>query len=125
MSNPPGAVGDIERLVRSELERISDDRLLAAIRPLLVRARCENRAWDYGVVGQTYPCWIVFEHPASNTGIAYCAHGFGPADPWGLLFLSGPHLSMGMDSGWFATLEAAFRESPACDLPPPLGYEVG
>ena len=50
------------------------------------------------------------EHASSNTGIAYCAQGFGPTDPWGLLFLAGPQKSMGMDSGWFITLEHAFRE---------------
>ena len=80
---------------------------------------------DYGEESRTYPCWIVLEHRASNTGIAYCAYGFGPGDPWGLLFLGGPHLSMGMDSAWFVTLEDAFRQSPACDVPAPPGYEVG
>ena len=49
----------------------------------------------------------------ANTGIAYCPEGFGPRDPWGLVFLSGEHMSMGMDSGWFTSLEDAFRESSA------------
>ena len=79
---------------------------------------------DYGADGEKYPCWIVLEHASSNTGIAYCAQGFGPTDPWGLLFLAGPQKSMGMDSGWFTTLEYAFRESAACDIPPPRGFEV-
>jgi hypothetical protein len=57
---------------------------------------------------QTYPCWIVLEHAPSNTAIAYCAEGFGPGCPWGLLFLEGEHLSMGMDSGWFTYLSMRF-----------------
>ena len=94
-----------------------------AIRPLLVSPRCEDRPWDYGPPKQKYACWIILEHPPSNTGIAYCAEGFGPQSPWGLLFLR-EHLSMGMDSSWYTTLEDAFRESQACDIPPPPGYEV-
>ena len=115
---------DIETFVQNELRRM-DAALVAAVRPLLVTPHMEERDWDYGPDGQTYPCWIVLEHHPSNTGIAYCAQGFGPGDPWGLLFLRGEHLSMGMDSGWFATFEDAFRGSPACDLPAPPGYEVG
>ncbi len=96
---------------------------MKAIVPLLVKPRLEDRPWDYGP-DQTYPCWIVLEHPPSNTGIAYCAEGFGPRSPWGLLFLRGEHLGMGMDAGWYTKLEDAFRESRACDLPSPVGYQV-
>lgn len=115
---------DIEGLVQTELKRM-DAAVIAAVRPLLVAPRIEEREWDYGPDGQTYPCWIVLEHHPSNTGIAYCADGFGPAYPWGLLSLRGEHLSMGMDSGWFSSLEDAFRGSMACTLPKPPGYEVG
>ena len=114
---------DIERLVQAELGRIADGEIVKAIVPLLVGPRLEDRPWDYGP-DETYPCWIVLEHPPSNTCIAYCEEGFGPRCPWGLLFLSGRHLSMGMDSGWFRTLEDAFRDSRACDLPSPPGHEV-
>jgi len=106
------------------MSRMKDDRLVASIGPLLVSPRCEARDWEYGPDGQTYPCWIILEHPPSNSCIAYCDEGFGPQSPWGLLFLRGEHLSMGMDSGWFTTLEDAFRGSMACDFPPPPGYEV-
>ena len=116
---------DIERLLRSELDRIADKRLVGAIVRLLIPPRAEDRGWDYGAPDQTYLCWIVLEHAPSNTGIAYCAEGFGPGCPWGLLFLEGEHLSIGMDSSWYTFLEDAFRESRACDLPPPPGYEVG
>jgi len=115
---------EIERLVHLELDRIADKDLVAAIVPLLVAPRLEDRGWDYGAPDQTYPCWIVLEHAPSNTAIAYCVQGFGPGCPWGLLFLRGEHLSMGMDSGWFTFLEDAFRGSMACDLPTPPGYEV-
>jgi hypothetical protein len=114
---------DIEKLVQNELNRMVPD-LLAAVRPLLVVPRMEMREWDYGVEGQTYPCWFVLEHQPSKSGIAYCAEGFGPTYPWGLLFLQGEWLSMGMDAGWYGSLEGAFRESMACDLPTPPGYEV-
>ena len=115
---------DIEGFVQAELNRM-DAELAAALRPLLVVPHVEQREWDYGSDNQTYPCWIVLEHDPSNTAIVYCAEGFGPASPWGLLFLRGEHLSMGMDSGWFSSLEDAFRGSMACDLPAPPGYEVG
>jgi len=115
---------DIQRLVRAELDRMTDMNLVAAIVPLLVEPRLEARPWDYGAADQTYSCWIVLGHTPSNTGIAYCAEGFGPTDPWGLLSPTGKHLSMGMDSGWYASLEDAFRQSMACDLPSPPGYEV-
>jgi len=103
---------------------MTDKTLVAAIEPLLVAPHREDREWDYGPANQTYPCWIVLEHPPSNTGIAYCIEGFGPRCPWGLLWLNGEHLNMGMDSGWYTSLEGAFRESRACDLPTPPGYEV-
>jgi hypothetical protein len=109
---------DINRLLQDELDRIEDASLVLAIRLQLVSPRCEDREWDYGPPGQTYPCWIFLEHAPSNTGIAYCAEGFGPRNPWGLLFLGEEGRSMGMDSSWYATLEDAFRESSACDLPP-------
>src|SRR5690348_3716643 len=97
------AAAEIRRLVEHELIRIEDRRLVAALRALLVSPRCEDRPWDYGVEGQTFPCWIVFEHEPSNTAIAYCDQGFGPGAPWGLLFLTGNHLNMGMDAGWYST----------------------
>jgi hypothetical protein len=44
------------------------------------------------------------------------------SNPWGLVWLG--RLGYGMNSGWFAALEGAFRESMAWDEPPPPGYEV-
>lgn len=72
-----------------------------------------NGIGNYGVPGEKYTCWTVLEHPASNTGIAYCEKGFGPTCPWGLIFLSGPHMNIGMDAAWYDTLEGAMLESMA------------
>ena len=67
---------------------------------------------------------LVLKHQHSDTGIAYCEQGFGPSDPWGLVFLSGDHMGIGMDSGWFSTLESAMRESMGWDGENPENYEV-
>lgn len=109
----PASSAEVERLVDDQIAQITQPELLSLIRSLRIPARCELRPWDYGRRGEAYPCWIVLEHRASNTAVAYCVHEFGPRDSWGLLFIDGPHMSMGMDSGWFTTLEDAVRESMA------------
>lgn len=114
----------IATLVTEQVTSIRDLTLREALDKLLVDPYRTDRAWDYGDAGQTYPCWMVLEHPASNTGIAYCSEGFGPSYPWGLVSLSGEHMSIGMDSAWYASLEDAFRESAAWDGENPPGYEV-
>lgn len=105
--------------IETELARITDSLLVSRIRQLLVTPTPHERDWDYGLPGQTYVCWNVLEHRASNTAIVYCESGFGPLHPWGLVALTGPGTGMGMDSSWYETLEDAVRESPACDLPAP------
>ena len=62
---------EISVLVEAELARISNPGTVALIRGLLVSPRCEQRPWDYGEPNETYPCWIVAEHPSSNTAFAY------------------------------------------------------
>jgi len=114
----------VQERLDAELAGVADADLVHAIRRLLVTPRCEFREWDYGAPGQTFPCWIVLEHPASNTCIAFCDQGFGPLSPWGLLFLKGTNLSMGMDSCWYSHLEDAFRESMAWDGDNPAGFEI-
>ena len=106
---------EIRKLVESELSRLRDKRVLPRIQELLVEPYPVERAWDYGTPGQTFICWTVLEHRDSNTGIAYCEHGFGPENPWGLVFLSGPHMAIGMDSAWFPSFEIALKESMAWD----------
>jgi hypothetical protein len=114
----------IASLVEKELARIADPVLVTAIQSLLVTPYPVERDWDYGLPGQSYKCWTVLEHRASDTGIAYCESGFGPSYPWGVVGLSGKYMSMGPDSGWYATLEDAMRESRAWNQPNPPGYEV-
>ena len=115
---------DVSSFVGEELAKITDAALLARIRELLVSPYPVERDWDYGRAGEKFTCWTVLEHPASNTGIAYCSEGFGPKDPWGLVSLSGDHMSIGMDCGWFPRLESAMRESMAWDGQNPENYEI-
>jgi hypothetical protein len=114
----------ISALVAEQLAQISDSILASRIKELLVTPYPVERAWDYGFKGQTFTCWTVLEHQPTNTGIAYCSEGFGPSYPWGLVYLSGAHMNIGMDSGWHLTLEAAMRESMAWEHPNPEGYEI-
>jgi hypothetical protein len=116
---------DIRGIVETEIAKISQPDLVALIRKLAAPIRCEQRGWDYGKPNEEYPCWIFAEHPESNTAFAYTEHGFGPSSPWGLLFIKGPPMSMGMDSGWFVSLEDLFRESIAWEGTNPPGYSAG
>ena len=110
--------------IERELAAIHDPLLLDLVRKLLVEPYAVEREWDYGAPGQTYVCWTVLEHQPSGTGIAYCEEGFGPKFPWGLVFLSGPYMSIGPDSAWFTRLDDAVRESQAWDGGNPADYEV-
>jgi hypothetical protein len=105
------SASEVSALVEEQLARLTNPQVVRLIRSLLVPPRCELRPWDYGAPDTHYPCWIVAEHAASKTGFAYCEEGFGPGSPWGLLWISGEHLNMGMDCGWFDSLEDAVRDS--------------
>lgn len=124
MTPMPASSADVKKAIEAEIALINQPELVACIRRHLVLPRCEERDWDYGRAGLTYPCWIFAEHTPSNTAFAYCEHGFGPGDPWGLLSIHGKHMSIGMESAWFARLEGAFRDSMAWDGMTPPGYEV-
>lgn len=115
---------NISHLVEQEIAKISQAELIETIRKYVVTPRCENRPWNYGEPNQTFPCWIVMEDRNQNAAVAYCEEGFGPHDPWGLLFVDGPHLSMGMDSGWFSNLEDGVRASVLWTGENPSDYEV-
>jgi hypothetical protein len=70
--------------------------------------------WDYG--NEVFECFIVFKDIHTDTGIVYSEFGFGPKNPWGLVFLSKMH--SGMDSGWFSSLFECFMDTMAAgDLP--------
>jgi len=124
MPTPQLTSAEVRALVEAQIATIRDEALLTRIRELLVPPHAVVRAWDYGTPDEAFTCWTVLEHPGSNTGIGYCPQGFGPQYPWGLVFLSGPNMSLGMDSGWFRSLEDAMRESMAWEGPPIPGYEV-
>jgi hypothetical protein len=103
---------ELETLVESQLDAIKQKDLASCITDRLIVPRIENRDWDYGEPGATFPCWLCVEDPSTNTGIAYCEKGFGPTYPWGLVFLEGQWSSIGMDSQWFVSLEEAARSAP-------------
>jgi hypothetical protein len=86
-------------LVDGELAELSDSRVVAHIQALRGEPAITMRRWDYGREEERYPCWTVLCHSSSNTGIAYCEHGFGPRSPWGLVCLEGDEsrMSIGTD----------------------------
>jgi hypothetical protein len=107
-------------LIESEVTKVSDPRVIAHVRGLLVDPTVTMRRWDYGREDERYPCWTVLRHQPSNTGIAYCEQGFGPRSPWGLVFLEGDEAftSIGMDCSWYTTfLQVFFESRAACELP--------
>lgn len=57
-------------------------------------------------------------------GLRFAIRASAPRIRGGLVFLSGPHMNIGMDCGWFVSLEEAFRDSMAWAEPNPEGYEV-
>lgn len=109
----PIAPETIKAAIRDELASVSDLRVREHIERLLVEPRPEMRAWDYGAPGESFLCWMVFED--RGTGIAYCEQGFGPQNPWGLVFLNGG--SIGMDAGWYPRFLYAVVEGALDDLP--------
>lgn len=102
---------EIQRLVEAQLVHIKDVRVRDALQSILVSPTCHQRDWDYGQEGERYPCWTVAEHLTSETAIVFSDYGFGPRMPWGLVWIRDTWF--GMDSGWFETLEEAFRDSKA------------
>ena len=113
------SAGEIQKLIDDEMKSLKDDRVLSHIRSLLIKPTPEYRDWDYGEPGQQYLCWIVLDHPASGSGIAYCEEGFGPSNPWGLIGTDPNKLqNMGMDSQWFPSfLDAYFDSFASTELP--------
>ena len=106
----------LDAFIRQELLAVSDERVVASVQSMLVAPYRLLRNWDYGDLGQQYPCWMVLNDRRSGAEIAYCAEGFGPKCPWGLVSSGAePALqSMGMDSGWFSSFLDAYFESRAC-----------
>ena len=111
---------NLKILIEGELATLSDDRVIAHIRSMLIEPYVLLRYWDYGEPGQQYPCWMVLRDDHSGGEVAYCEYGFGPRCPWGLVSSGSEpkYQSMGMDSGWFTSFLDAFFDSFAClELP--------
>jgi hypothetical protein len=107
------SVEKMKALVESQMQQITDPVVREALQSLLVEPFLQTRNWFYGGEPEiVFPCWVVADDPENNTRYVYCEEGFGPVIPWGLVSNSG--LEMGMDSGWFDTLERAFYDSFAC-----------
>ncbi len=115
---------ELEKLIQEEINKISQKELIKTIQDFMVSIRIENREWDYSDKYKEYPCYIVLEDKKTNTAIAFSENGFGPVCPWGLLFLDGEYMNMGMDSGWFSSLEDAVRESMFWHGDNPKNYEI-
>jgi hypothetical protein len=95
----------ITELIERELSTLSDDRVIAHVRGMLIQPYSILRTWDYGEKGQQYHCWMVLEDNETAAEIAYCEFGFGPKCPWGLVSSADApdHQHMGMDSGWYTS----------------------
>jgi hypothetical protein len=112
----PCSAEDVAAHVERELAMIEDAVVRETLRSRIITPERHLRNWDYGAPGEQYPCWTVAADPESDSAIVYSEHGFGPSDPWGLVFITKPWF--GMDCGWFARLEDAFVDSFfSADLP--------
>lgn len=105
----PCTAADVAAHVARELSAIADADVREALRSRTGPPEEHVRGWEWGAPGEAYPCWTVVADPQTDTAIVYSEHGFGPSDPWGLVFISRPWY--GMDSAWFMRLEDAFVES--------------
>ena len=102
-------------LVDSQVKMIADPIVRSALQSFLIPPIKQDREWFYGAPLEKLLCWLVMEDTKSDTGIVYSEVGFGPRNPWGLVFLS--KLIIADDAGWFPTLERAFYDSfTASDL---------
>lgn len=93
----------------AEFERFADPTLVLALRSFLIAPRLELRTWEWTSEGAKFPTWVVAESPNYDYGIVYSENGFGPANPWGLIFSS--QANFGADYCWYCSLEAAFLDS--------------
>ena len=109
-------------LVSDQLNSIQDRRCREDLERYVVTPRKQIRNWDYGAEGETFRVWLVADFRGTRTGIAYSEHGFGPQNPWGLVFVDDEWF--GQDSCWYLRMEDAFRESMAWEGPNPPDYEI-
>lgn len=113
------SAAEIAAAIDKDLANLRDPRVRASIQELRLATPAPIRlAWDYGKPGETFDGWLVFDDPHHRKGIAYCDHGFGPKNPWGLINTGETCPSMGMDFGWFGRFMDAYMDSfSVADLP--------
>jgi hypothetical protein len=105
---------DVAALVRDDMRMLYDSRVLAHISALLLAPpRPVLLAWPYGAVGETFEGFLVLDHPRSDTALAFCQQGFGPADCWGIIATDHGPLSTGKSDGWYPRFLDAYFDSMA------------
>ncbi|MDQ8027266.1 MAG: hypothetical protein REJ23_00960 [Brevundimonas sp.] len=100
----------LKAIIEAELQHLTHPQATTAIRAHLVEPVSVTLDWDYGAPSQQFPGWLVFDDPTTDTEIVFCADGFGPSHPWGLILPEGDHRPMGMDSGWYRTFLGAWSD---------------
>lgn len=93
-------------LVEAERAQLSEARVLADIDRLRIDPRAFAGRWNFTRARRYHPCWAILQNERGH-GIAYCASGFGPVLPWGLMRLEDGS-PMGDDTGWLPTLLDAY-----------------
>jgi hypothetical protein len=106
---PDRSIDEITILVQAELVKITDEVILAGLKSFLIQPRTEMRDWCWHKPTRNFPIWVIAESQKHDYGVAYSDYGFGPACPWGLIFLS--HGDFNADYCWYHTLKDAYTES--------------
>jgi hypothetical protein len=110
LSAPPNRTpSEVSAFVANQLAHFRDSEAAKTLQPFLVAPRRELRVWEWSEVPLEFPVWVVAEHPRYNYALVYSDNGFGPEQPWGLVFSSARNF--GADYSWYAALEDAFKES--------------
>ena len=104
----------LQNLIEGELAQVSDARVLDHIAKLrIVPLRFAGR-WIFTRSARFHPCWGLLRDRYG--GIAYCASGFGPSHPWGLMRIEDGY-PMGDDTSWLPTLLDAYFSYFGDELP--------
>jgi len=100
---------EVAALVDSELLKIGTPEVLEGLKFSLIKPRIEFRWWDWQKPAKQYPVWIVAESSVNDYGIDFTDYGFGPEQPWGLVFLSKENFDA--DYCWYGSLGEAYLRS--------------
>jgi hypothetical protein len=110
---------EVAVLIKSGLDRVSDQSRRASLEKLLIEPRQLSLHWEYGLEGLRFNCWHVGQSLNGEIWLLYCEQGFGPSFPWGFVFP--PSKSLGNDGQWYSGLEDATIGAGL--LKAPAGYE--